>query len=147
MLNTTVFRNIVLAYDGSRNSRKALDVAIDIARRYGASLHIVEVVDTSIFARIGLDSPIPQDLVDSMNNKARSDVEEARAIAEKGGIKAKGIVLEGDPATAILKYAEDIGADLIVSGSRGLSKIKKLLLGSVSSRIVHEARIPVLVVK
>jgi len=56
-------------------------------------------------------------------------------------------MLEGDPAAAIVEYADKIGADLVVTGSRGLSSIKRVLLGSVSTGIVNHAKRPVLVVK
>ncbi|MEM4080155.1 MAG: universal stress protein, partial [Metallosphaera sp.] len=75
------------------------------------------------------------------------DIEDGKKTAEQGGVKADGVIVEGDPATAILDYASKNGIDLIITGSRGLSTIKRMFLGSVSSRIIHEAKMPVLVVK
>lgn len=141
------FKNIIVAYDGSENAKRALDVAIDLAKKYEAKLTIIEVVDTAILAGTGL-SPIPAEIINEIYNKAKKDVDEAKEKAMKNGVRnVETVTVEGDPAATILDYSGKIGADLIVTGSRGLSTIKRIILGSVSSRIVHEAKIPVLVVK
>ncbi|MCI2414335.1 MAG: universal stress protein [Candidatus Aramenus sp.] len=141
-----MFSHILVAYDGSDNSKRALDVAIELASKYSAKLDIVEVVDSTIFAGAGI-APVPAEVIESVYNKAKGDVEEAKKQAASKGVNANGEVLEGDPAGAILDYATKNKVDLIVTGSRGLSTFKRLLLGSVSTRIVQEAKIPVLVVK
>ncbi|QKR00987.1 universal stress protein [Metallosphaera tengchongensis] len=141
-----MFKRMLLAYDGSENSKRALDVAVDLAKRYEAKLDVIEVVDTSVIIGAGV-GPVPPDVIESLYAKARADIEYAKKVAEQGSIKAEGIILEGDPASAVLDYASKNGVDLIVTGSRGLSTIKRMLLGSVSSRIIHESKIPVLVVK
>ncbi len=139
-----MFQKIVVAYDGSPHSKRALDMAIDIARKYGSRLYIIEVVDPAALIGLGV-SPVPQTVLDQLYQKAKSDIEEARKRA--ADLETEGQVLEGDPATSILEFVDKVKADLLVSGSRGLSTLKRLFLGSVSSRLVSEARIPVLVVK
>ncbi len=141
-----MFSHILVAYDGSDNSKRALNVAIELALKYSAKLDIVEVVDSTIFAGAGI-APVPAEVIESVYNKAKSDVEDAKKQASDKGVNAEGVVLEGDPAGAILDYATKNKVDLIVTGSRGLSTFKRILLGSVSTRIVQEAKIPVLVVK
>ncbi|MGC8973501.1 MAG: universal stress protein, partial [Thermoproteus sp.] len=91
--------------------------------------------------------PVPPDIIDSMREKAKADLADAKAKAEAEGVQAETAMLEGDPATAIVEYADKIGADLIVTGSRGLSSIKRVFLGSVSTGVVTHAKKPVLVVK
>ncbi|KUO93262.1 MAG: universal stress protein [Thermocladium sp.] len=139
-----MFQKIVVAYDGSPHSKRALDMAIDIAKKYGSRLYIIEVVDPAALIGLGV-SPVPQTVLDQLYQKAKDDIEEARKRA--AGLETEGQVLEGDPATSILEFVDKVKADLLVSGSRGLSTLKRLFLGSVSSRLVSEARIPVLVVK
>ncbi|AWR97058.1 universal stress protein [Acidianus sulfidivorans JP7] len=141
-----MFKHIIIAYDGSSHAKKALDIAIDLAKKYEAKLDIIEVVDSSIFAGAGL-APVPADVIESIYNRAKADIEDAKKTAKDKGIEAEGVVLEGDPATAILEYSNKNNADLIVTGSRGLSSLKRIFLGSVSSRIVQEAKVPVIVVK
>ncbi|MFP3307345.1 MAG: universal stress protein [Thermocladium sp.] len=139
-----MFQKIVVAYDGSPHSKRALDMAIDIAKKYGSRLYIIEVVDPAALIGLGV-SPVPQTVLDQLYQKAKDDIEEAHKRA--AGLETEGQVLEGDPATSILEFVDKVKADLLVSGSRGLSTLKRLFLGSVSSRLVSEARIPVLVVK
>ncbi|MCH1770718.1 MULTISPECIES: universal stress protein [Metallosphaera] len=141
-----MFKHILVAFDGSENAKRALNVAVDLSKRYEAKLDVVEVVDTSVLLGAGI-GPVPPDVIESLYNKARADIESAKKIADQAGVKAEGVIVEGDPATAIMDYASKNGVDLIVTGSRGLSTIKRMFLGSVSSRIIHEAKMPVLVVK
>jgi nucleotide-binding universal stress UspA family protein len=142
-----VFKRIVVAYDGSDQAIKALNTAIELAKAFNSKLDVVEVVDTAALLGMGF-APIPSDVIAQIYNKAQNDVEQAKKKAQEAGVKdVTSQVLEGDPATSIIEYASKNGADLIVMGSRGLSTFKRLVLGSVSSKVVQESRIPVLVVK
>ncbi|MUN28206.1 universal stress protein [Sulfuracidifex metallicus] len=142
-----MFKSIIVAYDGSEHANKALDIGIDLAKKYGSKLDIVEVIDTAMLTGMGL-APVPAEVVDQIYGKAKREVEMAKNKAIQAGISnVGGETLEGDPASSILEYAGKNGADLIVTGSRGLSTLKRIVLGSVSSRIVQESKIPVLVVK
>jgi nucleotide-binding universal stress UspA family protein len=142
-----VFKRIVVAYDGSDQAIKALNTAIELAKAFNSKLDVVEVVDTAALLGMGF-APIPSDVIAQIYSKAQNDVEQAKKKAQDAGVKdVTSQVLEGDPATSIIEYASKNGADLIVIGSRGLSTFKRLVLGSVSSKVVQESRIPVLVVK
>ncbi|MCI4455790.1 MAG: universal stress protein [Sulfolobus sp.] len=142
-----MFKRIVVAYDGSDHANKALSTAIELAKAFNSKLDVVEVVDTAALLGMGF-APIPSDLIAQIYNKAQNDVEQAKKKAQEAGLKdVTSQVLEGDPATSIIEYASKNGADLIVIGSRGLSTFKRLILGSVSSKVVQESRVPVLVVK
>jgi len=142
-----VFKRIVVAYDGSDQAIKALNTAIELAKAFNSKLDVVEVVDTAALLGMGF-APIPSDVIAQVYNKAQNDVEQAKKKAQEAGVKdVTSQVLEGDPATSIIEYASKNGADLIVMGSRGLSTFKRLVLGSVSSKVVQESRVPVLVVK
>jgi nucleotide-binding universal stress UspA family protein len=142
-----MFKRIVVAYDGSDHAIKALNTAIELAKAFNSKLDVVEVVDTAALLGMGF-APIPSDVIAQIYNKAQNDVEQAKKKAQDAGVKdVTSQVLEGDPATSIIEYASKNGADLIVIGSRGLSTFKRLILGSVSSKVVQESRVPVLVVK
>ncbi|MCG2883661.1 MAG: universal stress protein [Sulfolobales archaeon] len=142
-----MFKRIVAAYDGSDQAIKALNTAIELAKAFNSKLDVVEVVDTAALLGMGF-APIPSDVIAQIYSKAQNDVEQAKKKAQEAGVKdVTSQVLEGDPATSIIEYALKNGADLIVMGSRGLSTFKRLVLGSVSSKVVQESRIPVLVVK
>ena len=77
--------------------------------------------------------------------RRRNDLEEAKSTLSERGIDAETIEAQGDPGDVIVRAAED--ADLVVVGSRGLNPIQRLLLGSVSSKVVHRAECDVLVVR
>ncbi|MGC9106318.1 MAG: universal stress protein [Thermoprotei archaeon] len=142
-----MFRRIVVAFDGSDHATRALDVAINLAKAFNSRLDVIEVVDTAALLGMGF-APIPSEVINQIYNKTKTDLENARKRAEASGLKDVNTeILEGDPATSIIEYASKNGADLIVMGSRGLSTFKRIVLGSVSAKVVQESRIPVLVVK
>jgi nucleotide-binding universal stress UspA family protein len=82
-----VFKRILLAYDGSQHARKALEVAVDLAKKYGARLYIVEVIDTAT-AFWGPGTHVPFDAIESMRRKAEADIAEAKARAESGASRS-----------------------------------------------------------
>ncbi|CCC80681.1 universal stress protein [Thermoproteus tenax] len=141
-----MFKKILVAYDGSNHAKKALDVAIDLSKKYGAKLYIIEVIDTATILGLSM-GPVPAEVIDSIRERAKADLNDAKARAESQGVQAETLMLEGDPAGTIVDQADKLGVDLIVTGSRGLSTIKRVFLGSVSTGIVTHARKPVLVVK
>ncbi|ABP94430.1 MULTISPECIES: universal stress protein [Metallosphaera] len=128
---------IVLAYDGSDYARKALLFALKLMRDID-ELHMVTVVK---------EIPRSPEQVTIENDKK---AEEALNAVKKEieGYKVVTKVLESaDVPSAIIDYCNKIECDLIVTGSRGLTGIKKIVLGSVSSELVSRSNIPVLVVK
>jgi nucleotide-binding universal stress UspA family protein len=135
------FKTILLGYDGSEGSRKAVDMAAELARTYQGSI----IVMCAFHQLPRVTKPTSGDF---------NDIHEARTLAdalvqELGllGISAETDVLEGPPAEALLNAAEVRQADLIVVGSRGFGQLKGLMLGSTSDRVVHDATIPVLVAR
>jgi nucleotide-binding universal stress UspA family protein len=140
-----VFTKILVAVDGSENSEKALDTAINLAAELKDQLLIVTAVDISHLYGEGV--VVPQESMDSVYSKAHEILNKAKSKAENEKVSCITEVLEGEPSRSILDYSTTNGAGLIVTGSRGLSAAKRIFLGSVSTRIVQESSIPVLVVK
>ncbi|PVU77593.1 universal stress protein UspA [Sulfolobus islandicus] len=138
-------KRILVGYDGSENAERALDFAIELASKFSARLFIVEVIDLTLFYNSGVLPPL--EATKSLEEKAKKDVKKAIEKAKSKGVDTEGITLEGDPAHSILEFAKDNQVDVIVIGSRGLSKVQRIFLGSVSNKIVQESRIPVIVVK
>jgi nucleotide-binding universal stress UspA family protein len=139
-------RQVAVAYDGSPEARHALDVAAGFAREAGARLRVVTAVNS---AAAGVYPPPPLDVA-SYEELARIAREEARgrldeAIGALGaGVAAEGAVLEGDVVAAL---AGDTRADdLLFAGSRAKGPFRRVLLGSVSTRLLREAACPVVVV-
>ena len=138
-----MFKNIVLAFDGSEYSRKALQCAKAIAERFEATLYLVHVFRN------------PSDLLgyadyEKLFSKRKSAAQAVLddALQELGHLAftLQEELQEGPEAETILKVAESCKADLIVMGTRGLGAVKGFLVGSVSRKVIHYAACPVMVV-
>lgn len=140
-----VFGKIVLAYDGSDNARKALSFAIKLAKNLGDELITVTAVDISHLYGEGVI--VPQEAQDKSYQRAHELLDDAVKEARSQGVEASSEVLDGEASNAIMEFAGKNGAGLIITGSRGLSAAKRFFLGSISTRIVQESKIPVLVIK
>lgn len=133
---------IVLATDGSRQASLAARAATDVARHSGAQLHVIHAW-----------KPVPvahfKALVhDEMEREAREILEGQLAEIERLGGRVAGSHLKMEaPVDAILDLAGELGAGLVVMGSRGMGAVGRLTLGSVSEGVVYDASIPVLVVR
>ncbi len=136
------WKNILIATDGSRNSNEAAERAIDFARSYGGKIAVVSVVDVP--DELYAEAPA---LVDTLVGKAREYADGVQSIAAASGVTAESYVSEGESYRAILNVAGEVNADLIVMGSHGRTGIKRLLMGSVTEKVIGHASCPVLVVK
>ena len=137
-----MYRTIVTAYDGSDGAKAALARAAELAAHDGASLTLVEAVSGKVPSPASGGPPLAKPEKRAM---AREDLREAIAhVAPE--LLASGWVIGGPPGGGILTVADDIGADLIVTGSRSRGPITRAILGSVSTEILHGARCDVLVV-
>jgi len=134
-------RTIVVAYDGSQHAKKALEAAKAIAERFGSKIYVVHVVDTAVLSLS--EAFATPSVIKSLREGGEKALREALGVVP--GAESK--LLEGDPAHEIAKFAREVKADLVVVGARGLSTIRKSLLGSVAGRLVQESDVSVLVVK
>jgi nucleotide-binding universal stress UspA family protein len=128
--------------DGSPQAGEALDLAVELAKDTGAALAVVSVRVVPVGAK-GMAPPIAD--VERQHGAERL-AEEAVATARSAGVDARSYVVTGEPARAIADLAEELGADLIVVGSRGLGSIHGALVGSVSRGLISRARTPVTIV-
>jgi nucleotide-binding universal stress UspA family protein len=136
-----MFNVIVLALDGSETSRRAVPLAVELARRDGARI-VIAHVEQDVVGKGGAPIPITEDEIQA---EIRGQAEELAAEGIETSVEIHRVVL-GGPAQAIEDIAEEAGADLIVAGTRGHAPVAGLLLGSVTQRLLHIARRPVLVV-
>jgi nucleotide-binding universal stress UspA family protein len=139
-----MFQKILVAYDGSPHSERTLAIAIDLAKCAGASITLLTAYDK---VPAGLGEPNFQEALNHTVVTARDMTLKVLAAVRAAGLTADMNVLEGPAPDAILRVAETEGHDLIVMGSRGLGQFQGLLLGSVSDRVLHHAKIPVLIVR
>jgi len=150
------FKKVVVAVDGSENSKRAAKVAVHLAVKYQAELVAVHVVPrlTYGFTPTSLARPaVPPTgyglAYNEMRKEAEGYVSEVVSTAEPLGLSAKGEILEDKLSTveAIMDFANREKADLIVTGTRGRSGFAKLVVGSVSAGVVAHAHCAVLVVR
>jgi nucleotide-binding universal stress UspA family protein len=141
------FEKILVPVDFSAHSAKALDTAIDLARRFEGRIWLLH----SYPQYIGAVSPYGVVAPQSFDLECReAAVAETDRWAEKvrvAGIDVEVMVTQSPPSEAIAHSADELSADLIVMGSRGLTGLKHILLGSVTERTLRACACPVLVVK
>lgn len=136
------WQSILLATDGSKYSEAATERILDIAQTYGGELKVVSVVDVPDEAY----AEVP-DVIDKMAEGARDIVKSVKDRAEVLSIKTAVFVKEGDASKQIIDTANELGVGMICMGSYGRTGLKRLLMGSVTEKVIGHATCPVLVVK
>ena len=131
---------IVVGYDGSDAAKRALQRAADLVKDGD---RIVVVASAEAQARSGPTGGAHRD--PSEFQQRRGELDEAKQFISERGLDAELVEAQGDPGTAIVEAATE--SDLIIVGSRGLNPLQRMLLGSVSSKVVHRAPGDVLVVR
>lgn len=143
-----MFKKILVATDGSEGSKKAIHTTVKLLE--GASdtkvtlITVAQPVPISLYADL---QALNIDPIALSENQAREQLEEDAAPFKDAGISFETVVAVGDPGTEICREAQEGGYDLVVVGSRGRNQFAEIVLGSVSSRVLHHAGIPVLVVR
>jgi nucleotide-binding universal stress UspA family protein len=135
-------QNVIVGYDGSEQAKRALDRAASLGRA-GAKVTVVGAVS---FGSHGGSRSMGA-LNEDEKKEAADMLDAARAHLATQGIDAHSIEGEGDAADVIVEAAEQVGADLIVVGTRGRGTGKRALLGSVSTKVAHHAPCDVLIVR
>ncbi len=144
---------ILLATDGSQSSLRALQKTVEIAGPLEAEVTVIAVAQViPVYRAAGyhgalFDGEQLAMLEKDMENVARETLDKTQSILKEKGIPTKTVLGQGQPADVICQTAEEGGYDMIVIGSRGMGGIKGVILGSVSIKVVHLARTPVLIVK
>jgi nucleotide-binding universal stress UspA family protein len=142
------FKSILVPVDFSPHSERAVEVAMEMAAAMGAEVHLLHVYGIPVgVAGPGIyDTALPVGVLTDLRDSAAKALEELVARFGERGVKVSGLVREGVPAGTIVDTAEEVGSDLIVMGTRGLSGLKHVLLGSVAERTLRSASCPVLAV-
>lgn len=138
-----MYDRILLPTDGSRGNSRAVEQAIGLASETGAELHVLFVVEDIPYAPEMMDGEVEARL----RQIGEDAIEDIRTRADDAGVEIETAIEDGKPHRAILEYAENGGADLIVMGTHGRSGLDRYLLGSVTERVVRGAEIPVLTVR
>ena len=136
---------ILVPLDGSKNSQRGLEMAISIARQFGATItgvYSIYAPPHSEFRGVG-------SVEKSLNKEVKKFLDQAKVLAGQNGIVFNERLMRGDIGYNIVKLAHDKKEkfSLIVIGTRGRGSVKEIFFGSVSNYVIHTSKIPVLIVK
>ena len=131
---------IIVGYDGSEPARRALARAATLANE---RTRIVVVAIAEPYPRSGVTIPVNEDVAEVQHR--RDELDDAREFMAERGVDAQLVQARGNAAEVLIEASAD--ADLVIVGSRNLSRFRRLVLGSVSAKVVHDAASDVLVVR
>jgi nucleotide-binding universal stress UspA family protein len=136
-------KRILLPTDGSATAIEATEVAVGIAKRFGAELVAIFVDPAPAF------DPLEESMLEASEgvHHTRAGLHVAEVSGKKNGVSVRSVIEVGATAHAILDTAREQECDLIVIGNTGRTGLKRLMLGSVAEAVVRDAEVPVLVIK
>ena len=138
-----MIQSILVGYDDSDLSKRAFAHALELAKRFRASLLVLAVVripEPAIFTEV-------EGIIDAAQEHFRDSFRMLTEQAQSAGVTISTEVVVGHPAEQIVHIAETRQVDLIVVGSRGVSRMKRWMLGSVSERVLRYAHCPVMIIR
>ena len=149
-----MFKNILVPLDESGLAERALPVARELAGRFGATLHLIEAVEPQAELFSDPDSAVASQYeMQAMRNSAEIQIKNAQRYLARmvRDCKAEGLdawteVREAAPSKSIESYAADNDIDLIVMSTQGRGGIQRMLIGSVTDRVIRSVPVPVLVI-
>lgn len=143
-------KRILWASDGSKESRDALGWVELFARRLGAGVSALSVIENPDFSSLGVPSDIKQEISlinRGLAKRAAKRLDRVRSVLEHKGIKANTRVVIGVPYQEIVRAAQKHEVDLIALGNRGLNLPVRMLLGSTTNKVLRETPVPILTVR
>jgi nucleotide-binding universal stress UspA family protein len=143
-------RNILLPTDFSECGNYALAYAASLARKFGASmicLHVIEPIVPTV-GYSGMTEPLPiADITEQLEDSAERELPKLAECEECEGIDIEELIVHGEAASEIVRVARERQVDLIVIASHGRTGLGRILFGSTAEAVVRHASCPVLVVK
>jgi len=141
-----LFTNILVPVDGSDNSYRALDAALLLSEKLGSNITVIHVMEQVPITHIGSEKLL-NEVLQAYKKENQEILSKCSEIATQKGFTINTFLLEGNPASAILDFSKKEKFDLLIMGRRGLGKFKELILGSISSKIVHHSPSAVLLIR
>lgn len=136
-----MFKTVLFPIDQSREAREAVDTVVEIVQKYQSRLILLSVVETSSTG----EKPLQPDMMNSPEAVAKL-LQEAQGVFSSNGIQSEVIEREGMPAFTICDVADEVDAELIIMGCRGLGLTEEGVHDSITNRVINLSPCPVLVV-
>jgi nucleotide-binding universal stress UspA family protein len=140
-----MYDRILVPTDGSPEVERALEYAFDLANAHDAAVRALYVVNAAGYGGLPMETAL-EGISDALHEEGRAAVDRAEELAP-ADVTVETDVLEGVPSRVIVEEADPAECDLIVMGTHGRGGIDRLLLGSVTERVVRRAPVPVLTVQ
>ncbi|MEM2319865.1 MAG: universal stress protein [Candidatus Bathyarchaeia archaeon] len=154
-----LFEKILVPLDGSEHSLKALDLAVQIAKKFGGKITLIHVYQVNVRPMVmpepitltpGIPIISPSEyskVVEAAREAGSRILAEGEKRVKAEGVEVETIIREGHIVHEIVRVAGEGKFNLIVMGARGISRIKEIILGSVSDGVIRNAPCPVLITK
>jgi nucleotide-binding universal stress UspA family protein len=141
-----MFSKLLVPVDGSENSVRALEAAIFLSKKIDAHMTVVHVMEKPPTVYIHPQKEL-EELLRNYRREAEQILEKCQEIGNRNGVELRKVIIEGDVASEINRFAEKEVFDMIVMGHRGSGRFKKMVLGSVSEKVLHQTKRSVLIIR
>lgn len=137
-----MYQHVLIPTDGSDGTRRAIEHGIAIAEQFDATVHALTVLAEGPYGALERE-----DVRSEAEQRARRALEQIEQEADRADVAAESEIRTGDPYEEILDYATDEDVDMIVMGTAGRTGLDRVLVGSVTERVVRNAPVPVVTVR
>jgi nucleotide-binding universal stress UspA family protein len=141
-----MFSKLLVPVDGSENSVRALEAAIFLSKKIDAHMAVMHVMEKPPTVYIHPQKEL-EELLRNYRREAEQILEKCQEIGNRNGVELRKVIIEGDVASEINRFAEKEVFDMIVMGHRGSGRFKKMVLGSVSEKVLHQTKRSVLIIR
>jgi nucleotide-binding universal stress UspA family protein len=141
-----MFSKLLVPVDGSENSVRALEAAIFLSKKIDAHVAVMHVMEKPPTLYIHPQKEL-EELLRNYRKEGEQILEKCEEIGNRNGVELQKVMIEGDVAPKIIKFAEKELFDMIVMGHRGSGRFKEMVLGSVSEKVLRQAKHSVLIIR
>lgn len=137
---------LLIPIDGSDNSLRALEYAIFLSKKTGAHVTALHVMENLPFVHVQSERAL-NDLVTKYQNEAKKILDNSKEIGNRNEVDVETTLLKGDASSSIIDFSRKGNFDTIIMGRRGMGRLKQIVLGSTSNKVLSQSDSTVIVVK
>lgn len=137
---------LLIPIDGSDNSLRALEYAIFLSKKTGAHVTVLHVLENLPFVHVQSERAL-NDLVTKYQNEAKNILDNSKEIGNRNEVDVETTLLKGDASSSIIDFSRKGNFDTIIMGRRGMGRLKQIVLGSTSNKVLSQSDSTVIVVK